>query len=186
MGLRLTQAGRGSGETGDLFTGPEPCRTPTAGKTYCRNIRNFLKQANVEVYRAKSQIFSNINNPCMSVDIKADVLDGRVLLWTLCVSLVPSFFTRTSKALLTLRTGPQQCMCFLPGLCMRGCVESGVTSTHLVMSQRTAVEGLFHYCSRGGGGKDGRWDKMAQMRNVMTLYRRNPEVFLASSVCCSL
>lgn len=39
----------------------------------------LLKQVNVDIHRAESQIFSNITNPCMSVDIKADLLDGYLL-----------------------------------------------------------------------------------------------------------
>lgn len=35
-------------------------------------------------------------------------------------------------------------------------------------------------------GKDGCWDKMAQMRNVMTLYRQNPGVLLAICLLLTL
>lgn len=76
------------------------------------------------------------------------------------------FHSRLKKALLTLRISPRECMCSLSSVHAWLCA---VTSKHLVMSQRTAVEGLLNYSSRGGeagggrkeGRNDGCWDKIA-------------------------
>lgn len=58
----------------------------------------LLKQVNVEIHRAQTQIFSNITNPCMSVDIKADLLDGYVLfIFWFWYYVFFFFFTLTSE-----------------------------------------------------------------------------------------